>query len=87
MNTRDRKRSEVKLAMKQKEEKKAVSLPAELYDRIEERISSTEFDSVDEYVIFVLAEILKEEGEEERAFSQQDEAEVKGRLKALGYLD
>ncbi len=73
--------------MKQKEKRKDVSLPAELYGRIKEKICSTEFDSVDEYVIFVLAEILKDEGEEERAFSQQDEAEVKGRLKALGYLD
>jgi Arc/MetJ-type ribon-helix-helix transcriptional regulator len=68
-----------------KEERKAVSLPAELYRKIEERIGTTEFSSVDEYVMFVLEEVLKEE--EEPAFSGREEEEVKKRLKALGYLD
>jgi len=71
-----------------KEEKKAVSLPAELYGKIEERVKTTDFGSVDEYVIFVLEEVLKDEGEEEeKTFSKEEEEEVKKRLKALGYLD
>ena len=68
------------------EEKKTVSLPAELYGKIEQRIVGTEFDSVDEYVNFVLEEVLKEE-ESETSFSKDDEEEVKKRLKDLGYLD
>ena len=68
------------------EEKKTVSLPAELYGKIEQRIVGTEFDSVDEYVNFVLAEVFKEE-EAETSFSKEDEEEVKRRLKSLGYLD
>jgi len=68
------------------EEKKTVSLPAELYGKIEQRIAGTEFDSVDEYVNFVLAEVFKEE-EAETSFSKEDEEEVKKRLKDLGYLD
>jgi len=75
--------------MTEEEEKRALFLPAELYSRIEERVKSTEFGSVDEYVLFVLEEVLKEEGEEEeeRAFSKEEEEEVKKRLKALGYID
>ncbi len=70
------------------EETKAVSLPAKLYDDIEKRVGDSEFGTVDEYVIFVLEEVLKEEGgEEDRAFSEEEEAEVKKRLKALGYLE
>jgi len=69
-----------------KEEKKTVSLPAELYGKIEQRITGTEFNSVDEYANFVLAEVLKEE-ESETSFSKEDEEEVKRRLKGLGYLD
>jgi len=69
-----------------KEEKKAVLLPAELYSRVLERVEATDFGSVDEYVIFVLEEVLKEDGKEE-AFSKEEEEEVKKRLKALGYLD
>lgn len=74
--------------MKKEEEKRALLLPAELCDRIEERVKATGFSSVDEYVIFVLEEVLKEEGEEgEKAFSEEEEEEIKKRLKALGYLD
>jgi hypothetical protein len=72
--------------MKEKEEKKAVFLHAELYGKVEERVKATDFGSVDEYVEFVLEEVVKEE-EEEKAFSEEEEKEVKKRLKDLGYLD
>jgi Arc/MetJ-type ribon-helix-helix transcriptional regulator len=68
-----------------KGEKKTVFLPAELYGKIEERVKATDFGSVDEYVEFILEEVVKEEGE--RAFSEEEEKEVKKRLKDLGYLD
>ena len=72
--------------------KKAVFLPAELYRRVEERVRISDFESVDEYVAFVLEEVLKavseEEGEEEEvSLSEEEEEEVKRRLRALGYLE
>jgi Arc/MetJ-type ribon-helix-helix transcriptional regulator len=74
--------------MKQDEEKRALLLPARLYDQIEERVKGTDFSSVDEYVIFVMEEVLKEEGQEkESALSDEEEEEVKKRLRDLGYLD
>lgn len=74
--------------MKEKQESKAVYLPAELYSKVEQRVKATEFGSVDEYVIFVLEEVIKEEGEdEEKTFSPEEEEEMKKRLRALGYLD
>ena len=70
------------------EEKKNVAIPAQLYDAINQRVMETEFTSVEEYVTFVLEEVLKEDDEEEDvAFSPEDEEEVKKRLRALGYLD
>jgi hypothetical protein len=42
---------------------------------------------VEEYVLFILEEVLKDEEEEEQAYTEADEAEVKKRLKALGYMD
>ena len=71
--------------MKDKEDRKAVFLSAELYKEIEKRVSATDFASVDEYVNFVMEEVVKEE--EESTFSETEEAEVKKRLKDLGYLD
>lgn len=68
-------------------ETKSISVPADIYDKIEERVKATEFGSVDDYVLFILEEVLKDEEEEEQAYSEADEAEVKKRLKALGYMD
>ncbi|MBI4302328.1 MAG: CopG family transcriptional regulator [Chloroflexi bacterium] len=71
--------------MKPQDEKRTVSLPADLYRRIGERMSHADFLSVDEYVVFVLEEVLKED-ETEVSFSEEEEEMVKKRLKALGYL-
>lgn len=70
-----------------KEKKKAVYLSEEIYNKIEQRIHDTEFSSVNDYVTFVLEEILKEDEEEGKTFTEEEEEEVKKRLKALGYLD
>lgn len=68
--------------------KKTVSLSGDLYDLIAERAKLTGFASVEEYVTFVLEEILKEDEDENRpAYTKEEEQEVKKRLKALGYLD
>jgi len=69
------------------DEKKNVPIPARIYDAIDQRVRETEFNSVEEYVTFVLEEVLKDEDEEEPVFSAEDEEEVKKRLRALGYLD
>ena len=68
-------------------EQKTISIPAELYNAIHERVDGTEFKSVEEYVTFVMEEVIKDDDEEETAFTAEDEEEVKKRLRALGYLD
>ncbi len=74
--------------MSEEQGNKAVFISNELYGKIEERVEATCFGSVEEYVTFVLEEVLKDDGEEEKvAFSKEEEEEVKKRLKALGYLD
>jgi len=67
-------------------QKKNIAIPAELYAQIEERIKGTEFTSVEEYIVFVLEEILKEEDESEDILTPEEEEQVKERLKGLGYL-
>ena len=69
--------------MKNEENMKALLLPPELYQKIEERVKATGFKSVDEYVRFVLEEVLKED---EETLSSEEDEEVKKRLRALGYL-
>ena len=71
------------------EERVTVSIPAELYEKIKQRIEGTEFASVSDYVTYVLTEVLAslEEDEEEEVFTEEEEEKVKERLRALGYLD
>jgi Arc/MetJ-type ribon-helix-helix transcriptional regulator len=76
--------------MKKEAEKKAVFLPADLHERIGEKVRATEFRSVEEYVTYVMEEVLggeEESVEEEPTFSEAEEEEVKKRLRALGYLE
>jgi hypothetical protein len=71
------------------EEYTEIKIKKDLIDRIQKHIQGTEFISVEEYVMFVLEEVIKEnDGEEhQEVFSEEDEVKVKGRLRALGYLD
>ena len=67
----------------------SVELPAEVHGRIERRVEGTDFDSVDEYVTFVLEEVLHyaESGSGNMTDEAVDEDEVKDRLRSLGYID
>ncbi|KXA97869.1 CopG family transcriptional regulator [candidate division MSBL1 archaeon SCGC-AAA259J03] len=65
---------------------KKVSIPESLYEKVKERCEGAGFESVSEYVTFVLREVVEEEEEEEKEFSKEDEEKVKERLRALGYM-
>jgi len=69
------------------DEKVPVYISKELHNLISCRIrqSQGEFKSVQEYIEFVLNEILREEKIEE-AYTPEEEEEIKKRLKKLGYL-
>ncbi|RUM35166.1 MAG: CopG family transcriptional regulator [Archaeoglobus sp.] len=65
-----------------------VEIPDEIYRKIEERVKETEFKSVDEYVAYILREVLESlEEEEDQVFSEEEEEKVRERLRALGYID
>jgi hypothetical protein len=72
---------------KKERDKKPVYLSTGLYDRIAVRAKATGFDSVDDYVLFVLEEVVKDDEDEPQAISKEDEEEVKKRLKSLGYIE
>ena len=64
-----------------------VSIPTPLFEKVSERIKGTGFSSVSSYVTYVLREIAAKQKEETQTpFTVEDEARVKDRLKALGYL-
>lgn len=67
-------------------DKHTVSVPATMYERCEQMIEGTNFESVDQYVRFVLAEVLDPE-ETASGGTDHDSAVDEGHLEALGYLD
>jgi hypothetical protein len=70
-------------------DKIAINVSKDLYDLVKQRVeeSNGEFKSAEEYVEFVLKEVVKDEEEDkEQKYSKEDEEQIKQRLKSLGYL-
>ncbi len=64
-----------------------VNITKELVDEIQRRVNDSggEFKTVEEYIEFVLTEILKED-EPEQAYTPEEEEEIKERLRRIGYI-
>lgn len=66
-----------------------IQLPEHIRTKIQRRIRDTEFEDVDEYVCFVLEQVLtqREQDEiEQPVESVETSATVENRLESLGYL-
>ena len=67
---------------------KEIKISDELYEKIEKNLSDYGFETVDEYVEFILKEVLEDKSEgDEQVFSEEEEEIIKKRLRDLGYLD
>lgn len=67
---------------------KQVNIPDELYGKIEKNLEDFGFKTVDEYIVFVLEEVMKKDGDgEDKVFNEEEEEAIKKRLRDLGYLD
>jgi len=63
----------------------SIAIPRRLYKRISAKIKDIGFPSVSKYVEYVLERELSSI-EEEKIFSNEDEARVKEKLRRLGYI-
>jgi Arc/MetJ-type ribon-helix-helix transcriptional regulator len=69
------------------EKSRTIEIPESLFERAAESIKGTRFESVSDYVAYVLREKLAGEGTESSArYTKEEEEKIKERLKALGYL-
>lgn len=68
------------------EEKALVHISRKLYDKIKAKVklSRGDFKSVEEYIEFVLSEVINEEVKQ--VYTPREEEEIKKRLRKLGYL-
>ena len=65
-----------------------IFIPTSLYNRIKSIIKDTSFNDPQDYIIFVLREVVSmhEQSKSEDPFTQEDIERVKERLRSLGYL-
>lgn len=70
------------------EETRALELPERIIERVEGRLPRTEWETPEEYITYVMEEVLYrvEKETEDDDFEAVDEEEVKERLESLGYL-
>lgn len=70
------------------ERTRVVEIPEETAAVIAGRLAGTEFESVDDYVAFVLAELLEEVDDDPDGpdGADADHDDVQSRLESLGYL-
>lgn len=69
----------------------SIDIPSNLVERIERRVHRTDFDSVEEYTVYVLEETMFEIEQQSpetmsETFEDRNQQEVEQRLRSLGYL-
>ncbi|MEO0261504.1 MAG: CopG family transcriptional regulator [candidate division WOR-3 bacterium] len=67
-------------------DKVTIKIPRPLYNKLKKIIEGTGFSSVNEFIVYVLRDLvsIKEENKEE--LTKEEIQKIRGRLKNLGYL-
>ena len=70
------------------ENKVTLKIPRQLYDNMQEIIKSSGFNSVTDFAVYCLRDIVyNTKKNKEKKLSNQEVDSVRDRLKSLGYLD
>ncbi len=73
--------------MPSQKDKVTLKIPRPLYDNLSEIIKESGFNSVTEFVVYVLRDLLSSRSvQKEPSLSKEEIESVKKRLKSLGYL-
>ena len=67
--------------------KVAIEIPKKLYNNIIEKAKEAGFDSINDFILFVLEQLVSIETTSETVFTEEEEEKVKERLRALGYIE
>lgn len=71
-----------------KNDKVTIKIPRPLYNKVQQLIDGSGFNSATDFIVFVLRDVISEHGKEDREeFSPEELQSLKQRLKNLGYLD
>ena len=76
------------MAKNSNRDKVTIKIPRPLYDTISEVIEGSGYNSVTDFVVYVLRDLMAgRQVQSDRKTEQSESESVKQRLKALGYLE
>jgi Arc/MetJ-type ribon-helix-helix transcriptional regulator len=64
---------------------RTVKIPEEVARQLERKLAQTSFASLDDFVSFILARLA--ESPSETPFTEEEERQLRERLRSLGYID
>ena len=73
--------------MTEEKVKLIIEIPKKLHGEIIEKAKEAGFDDTNEFILFVLEQLVTEETTTESVFTEEEEEKVKERLRALGYIE
>ena len=71
-----------------KHDKVTIKIPRPLYNRVQQLIDDSGFNSPTDFIVYVLRDVLSERGvNDAERFTPEELAAIKDKLRRLGYLD
>ncbi len=71
-----------------KHDKVTIKIPRPLYNRVQQLIDESGFNSPTDFIVYVLRDVLSEKGVSSAdKFTPEELAAIKDKLRRLGYLD
>ena len=71
-----------------KHDKVTIKIPRPLYNRVQQLIDDSGFNSPTDFIVYVLRDVLSERGANNtERFTPEELAAIKDKLRRLGYLD
>jgi metal-responsive CopG/Arc/MetJ family transcriptional regulator len=67
-------------------DKVTIKIPRQLYNKLRDIIEDSGFSSVNEFIVYVLRDLVSLHREDEEKLTPEEIKLLKGRLKKLGYL-
>lgn len=67
-------------------DKVTIKIPRQLYNKLRDIIEDSGFSSVNEFIVYVLRDLVTLHREDEERLTPEEIKLLKGRLKKLGYL-
>ncbi|MBD3287327.1 CopG family transcriptional regulator [candidate division KSB1 bacterium] len=72
--------------MESQENKVTIKIPRPLYNRIKKIVEGSGFNSVTDFIVYVLRDIVSSKQAEDEQLTKEELTAIRKRLKSLGYL-